>query len=271
MSGRIETKIENRGEGRVAFVTIDNRQKLNALGSELMEAFVAAVEACGRDGGLRAVIVSGAGGKAFVGGADILEMSGLEPAGARAFITRVHQCCQAVRDCPLPVVAAIDGHCYGAGLELAAACDIRLASSHARFGMQEVRLGIPSVVEAALLPQLIGWGRTRDLLLTGDVIGADEALRIGLVERLAPHETFGAALESLLNSLLAGGRNALTLQKKLITRWETAALPAAIEAGVGCFEEAFRSDEAQKLLGHFVAERAARKGAAAAEGPARTD
>lgn len=261
MSGVVTTRLETHGCGKVAFVDIDNRSKLNALNSGLMAQFVAAIEAAGRIEDARAIVVAGAGGKAFVGGADISEMAVMEPADARAFITRVHKCCAAVRASPLPVVARIEGHCYGAGLELAAACDIRVAGPSARFGMQEVRLGIPSVVEAAVLPQLIGWGRTRDLLLTGDVFGVEEAARWGLVERVAADGAMTAELDKVLDALIAGGANALRLQKQLITKWETLSLPDAIQAGIDSFEEAFNSAEARRMLGHFVEEQAKRRAA----------
>ena len=91
-----------------------------------------------------------------------------DPHGARAFITRVHGCCHAIRAIPVPTVARIQGFTFGAGMEMAAACDLRIAATGAMFGMPEVKLGIPSVVEAALLPMLIGWGRTRQLLLLGE-------------------------------------------------------------------------------------------------------
>jgi enoyl-CoA hydratase len=134
---------------------------------------------------LRLAVVSGAGERAFVGGADIGEIAALDHAGARSFITLVHQCCDAFRRLPVPVVAKIDGYALGAGLELACACDLRVASERSLFGMPEVKIGIPSVVEAALLPGLIGQGRARRLLLTGETIGAGEAHARGLVDVVA--------------------------------------------------------------------------------------
>src|SRR6202043_2052901 len=110
----------------------------------------------------------------FIGGADIEELAELDAESARSLITAVHVCCDAFRHLPVPVIARIDGWALGAGLELAAACDLRVASARSQFGMPEVRTGIPSVVEAALLPQLIGHGRARRLLLTGEPIGAEE-------------------------------------------------------------------------------------------------
>jgi len=167
---------EQRSEGgHLAHLTIDNIGKLNSLNRELMIEIVNAVAALDDDPQLRLAILSGAGERAFVGGADVGEIAALDHVTARSFITLVHRCCAAFRRLPVPVIARIDGYALGAGLELACACDLRVASERAIFGMPEVRVGIPSVVEAALLPKLIGPGRARRLLLTGETI--DEYIR----------------------------------------------------------------------------------------------
>ncbi len=148
-----------------------------------------------RDPDLRLAVLSGAGGRAFVGGADIDEIAALDHASARSFITLVHRCCDACRRLPVPVIARIEGYALGAGLELAAACDLRVAGDNAVFGMPEVAIGIPSVVEAALLPRLVGEGRARRLLLTGETIGAAEALAWGLVDAVAAAGDLDAAVD----------------------------------------------------------------------------
>src|SRR6185312_286032 len=177
---------EERPEGGyLARLTIDNAGKLNALNRELMVEIVEAVQALEADPELRLVIVTGSGERAFVGGADLDELAALDRASGREFITLVHRCCDAFRRLPVPAIARIDGFALGAGLELAAACDLRVASTRAQFGMPEVRVGIPSVVEAALLPLLIGAGRARRLLLTGETIDAATALAWGLVDEVA--------------------------------------------------------------------------------------
>ena len=144
-----------------------------------MIEFVERVEALGEREDLRAVVLTGAGDKAFIGGADIFEMATLDAESAEGFITLVHRSCDCLRALPVPVIARINGYALGAGLEVAAACDLRIASSNAVFGMPEVKVGIPSVVEAALLPGLIGWGRTRELLLFGENIDARDRARLG--------------------------------------------------------------------------------------------
>ena len=256
---KVDVTFETRGGAKVARVAIDNQGKLNALSSPVMEAFVTAVDRCGADREVRAIVVTGAGARAFVGGADISEMAGLDSGKARAFITRVHGCCAVVRRCPVPVIARVNGHCYGAGMELAAACDMRVSSTSARYGMPEVKLGIPSVVEAAVLPQLIGWGRTRELLLLGDTYTAAECENWGFLERVVADDALDAEVDRVLDSIIACGPNAIRLQKELITRWETQPLPQAIATGIDTFARAYESDEPGKMMDHFLKAQAARK------------
>ncbi|HLY79357.1 MAG TPA: enoyl-CoA hydratase [Caulobacteraceae bacterium] len=259
--GRIEVRRDSRG---VATVVIDNAARLNALGSALLTEFAHALARLGEDQDLRAVVVTGAGERAFIGGADIREMGEIDgPDAARAFITGVHRACAAVRACPVPVIARIQGYCFGAGLELAAACDVRIASEMAELGMPEVRLGIPSVVEAALLPTLIGWGRTRRLLLTGETIDAEAALAWGLVEEVAPAAEMDAAVEACVADILACGPAAIRAQKSLIAAWETLPLGDAIAAGIEAFADAYRTDEPKRMMTQFLAARTARKSPAA--------
>jgi enoyl-CoA hydratase len=251
MSGQpgVTMYIDERG---VAFVTVDNAAKLNTLNTGVMTALIAAVEKLGADDSLRAVVLRGAGERAFIGGADIAEMVGLDAVSARAFITLVHRSCDVFRRLPVPMIARIQCYVFGAGVEVAAACDMRVAAADAVFGMPEVRLGVPSVVEAALLPQLIGWGRTRQFLLTGDTIDAATALAWGLVEQVVPTEQLDQAVERLLSSILASGPQAIRRQKALITAWEDLSLREAIQSGIDSFADAWRGDEPRQLMGAFV-------------------
>lgn len=259
----IRMRIEERAGGaRIAHVTIDNARRLNSLNGALMNEFVASIEGLATVDGLRAAVLTGAGDKAFVGGADIDEMSALADGdGARAFITRVHRCCNAVRELPVPVIARIQGFTLGAGLELAAACDLRVAADTAQFGMPEVRLGIPSVVEAALLPGLVGWGRAREMLLLGENFGAAEALAWGVVERVVPAEGLDAVVDGWIASLLHNGAHAVRLQKQLIRRWEDLPMRDAVRAGIDAFAAAWDTDEPARMMGEFQAGRKARRAA----------
>jgi enoyl-CoA hydratase/carnithine racemase len=258
--GRIDARIEDRPGGRVATLTFDNPAKLNAIGAAMMTGFVDAAARLAEDAALRAVIVTGAGERAFAGGVDIREMAAIEgPDAARAFITRVHHLCASVRAIPVPVIARVQGWCFGGALELIAACDLRIAGEGARFGMPEVRLGIPSVVEAAMLPMLIGWGRARRLLFTGETIDAATALSWGLVEQVAAVGDLDTAVDACLADILACGPTAIRQQKALIQAWERLPLAEAVQAGVETFADAYRSDEPKRMMAEFLAAQAARK------------
>ena len=246
---------EERPEGGwLARVTIDNTGKLNSLNRVLIAEIVETVAAFASDPQLRLAILTGAGGRAFVGGADIGEIAALDHMSARDFITMVHRCCDTFRRLPVPVIARIDGWTLGAGLELACACDLRVATERSAFGMPEVRIGIPSVVEAALLPKLIGQGRARRLLLTGETIGAAEALAWGLIDIVAPTEGLDDAVDRLAGSILAAGPQAVRLQKSLILEWEELPAAAAIARGIDCFVRAFDTDEPARMAAARLAE-----------------
>jgi enoyl-CoA hydratase len=244
--------IEVASDGRVARVTVCNAAKLNVVGSALIRELTDAFAALSVEPALRAVVLAGEGSRAFIGGADIGEMVGLDPESGRVFITLLHGACAAIRACPVPVIARIHGYTLGAGLEIAAACDLRIAGAGGKFGMPEVRIGIPSVIEAALLPLLIGWGRTRRLLLTGETIDAKQAVAWGLVEEVVPDDALDAAIERVLADILACGPNAVRLQKRLIGEWEEFFPNAAIERGIDCFAEAWRSDEPVERMRAFL-------------------
>jgi enoyl-CoA hydratase len=251
---------EERPEGgRLARLTIDNASKLNSLNRALMAEIIEAADGLSADPQLRLVVLTGAGERAFVGGADIGEIAALDRESARDFITLVHRCCDAFRRLPVPVIARIDGYALGAGLELAAACDLRVASARALFGMPEVLIGIPSVVEAALLPKLIGHGRARRLLLTGETIGAAEALAWGLVDVVAPPEALDEAVETLAGPILAAGPNAIRLQKSLILDWEELPTAAAVQRGIDSFVTAYDTNEPARMAGAMLGELRARR------------
>jgi enoyl-CoA hydratase len=245
----VEVSCDERG---VACVTIANAAKLNTLNCAVMAALIEAVDSLATDPSLRVVILRGAGARAFIGGADITEMAMLDTETARAFITLVHRSCDVFRRLGVPVIARIQGFTLGAGLEVAAACDMRVAASDATFGMPEVRIGIPSVVEAALLPQLIGWGRTRELLLTGETIDAATAERWGLVEQVVAPEALDAAVERRVAAILPCGPVAIRAQKALIQAWENLPMRDAIQRGIDSFVASWDTDEPTRMMGGFL-------------------
>jgi enoyl-CoA hydratase/carnithine racemase len=247
----IRTQLETRRDGIVARVTIDNPRKLNILTRVALEEIIAGFEEIRTNPAVRAVVVTGAGEKAFIGGADLEALGSLDPASAREFIGLVHAACAAMRDCPAPVIARINGWCLGAGLELAACCDLRLAADSAVFGMPEVRLGIPSVVEAAVLPRLVGAGRARWLVLTGETIGAAEALVWGLVEKIVDSSNLDECVNSTLDGILAGEPDAIRAQKRLCKLWEEAPLAESIRTSIDEFARAYESGEPKRRIAAF--------------------
>ena len=179
--------------------------------------------------GLRAVVLAGKG-KTFCGGADIGELKKLTFKTAAAFVEKIHRVCAAIRELPVPVVARLHGAVIGAGLEIAAACDLRVAADGTKFAMPEVKLGIPSVVEAALLPRLMGSGRAAWLVLTGEAIDARRALEWGLIEEISDGD-------ALVQKLLAAGGEALRMQKQLLQLWDEASLATSVSASIERFAQ----------------------------------
>lgn len=250
---------ERRGAGRVAYVTVDNQRRLNCLSTGLVVQIADTFVRFAADHALRAVVLTGAGERAFVGGADLNELGGLCADSARLYITRLHQACKAIRDCPVPVIGRINGFCLGAGLEIAASCDMRVASDNAAFGMPEVHMGLPSVIEAALLPGLIGWGKTREILLTGETFPASEALAVGLVQRVVPIAELSEAVERWLAAILATAPEASRLQKALMNRWERVSVEEGVMAGIDALAEAYRTGEPQQAIKAFFEAKAKRR------------
>ncbi len=251
----IRTTIEERAGGGVARVVVNNEHKLNVLNSALMEQFVAAFEALAGNDKLRAVVLTGQGARAFIGGVDIAEMATLDSTTAPTLITRVHRCCDAVRRVAVPVIARIEGYALGGGLEIAASCDLRVAAETAKFGMPEVKIGIPSVVEAALLPMLVGWGRARQILYFGDTFSAADAERWGLVERVVPANALDDAVEEWLDAIFANGPLAVRAQKRLMQAWEDLPLRDAVRAGIDTFVASWQTDEPRNAMAKFLASR----------------
>lgn len=242
-----------RGGDLLAEISVSRPGKLNVVGRAAMRALRETCAALAARPELRCVVLRGEGERAFIGGADIDEMAVLEPASARQFITDLHGVCASLRALPVPVIARVNGYALGAGLEIACACDLRIAAETARFGMPEVKVGIPSVIEAALLPRLIGDARAREMVLLGEIFAAEEMARWGLISRVVAPERLDAAIDAAIGAVLAAGREALRLQKILCRQWENLPLDAAIAAGIDSFAQAFEGPEPRARLGAFVA------------------
>ena len=232
----------------VATITFSNPDKLNVVSAQLLDSLIQTCAELSKDDALRAVIVTGAPptapGKAasFIGGADVQELSRLSSSeDAKAYITRVHKACAAIRNLPVPTFARVHGFALGAGLELMASCDLRIATKSSKFGMPEVKIGLPSVVEAALFPGIIGFGRTKRLVYLAENVLADVAEQWGLVERVVGDvEDLDRAVDEWVGMIVSMGPKSIRNQKRLVRKWEdSATLQEGIDAGVEALMESY--------------------------------
>jgi enoyl-CoA hydratase len=190
----------------VAIVTVNRPEKLNALNAAVIAELGDVAGRIGKDPAIRGVILTGAGSKAFVAGADIGEIAAQGPVDGKARALEGQRVFRSLEQCGKPVIAAVNGFALGGGCELAMACHLRVASEQARFGQPEVKLGIgPGYGGTVRLPRLVGKGRALELLLTGQMIDAQEAYRIGLVNRVVPAERLMGESEQMLRSILENG------------------------------------------------------------------
>lgn len=231
-----------------------NRPPLNLFEPGIIAAVREAFTVLAGDAGVRVAVLA-ARGRAFAAGMDVRVLAGLDVAAAKALITATHQAIEAVHEAPFPVIAEVQGPCLGAAFELAMACDMRVASTAATFGLPEVRVGVPSVIEAALLPALVGPGRAAELLLCGTAVGAARALEWGLVNRAVAPERLRAAVDELAGEVLACAPGAVRLQKELIIRWRKTDLAAAIHLGINAFAASSASGEAREGARAFLEKR----------------
>ena len=190
----------------VAVVTINRPDKLNALNDATVDDLDRAFTALGADAAVRGVILTGSGEKAFVAGADIGELATQSPVDGKERSIRGQKVLDRIEDLGKPVIAAVNGFALGGGCELAMACHVRVASENARLGTPEVKLGIMcGYAGSQRLPRIVGKGRALEMLLTGEMVDAQEAFRIGLVNRVVPKDKLLAEAEALLRKMIANG------------------------------------------------------------------
>lgn len=237
----------------LVWVTLD-RPPLNLIVPEMVEGIRSAFDALRRDPGVRLAVITGAG-RVTTGGMQLQVLRELTPATAKVFIASLHEAINLVHDAPFPTIGMVHGACLGAGFELAMACDLRTAAVEARMGLPEIRVGIPSVIEAALLPALVGPGRAAEILLTGQGITAAQALDWGLVNRVAPAGELRAVTEELAAHILECAPTAVRLQKELIVRWRNTDQRAAVEYGVNAFAQSFATGEPREAMEAFLGKR----------------
>lgn len=225
-------------DARVTTLTLARPEAHNAFSDRMADEITDAMAALAADAETAAVILTGAGDRSFCAGADLKEMRArVDPGGDVAWRRRqrgltLHRCFQSLRDLPRPIVAAVNGHCFGAGLELMASCDLILASDRAVFAMPEIDFAIPSIVEAALLPRMIGILKARELVMTGDRWSAGDALAAGLVNHVVPHAELRQAARALAAKLAGKPAKAMAVQKDICNRWLDDDLQSAIQHSI---------------------------------------
>ncbi len=248
---KVQVSHRSSGSGIITTICYDRQKKLNSLNKDGILKLAEVFSNLKNNSDLRAVVLTGAGSTSFFGGADIYELNDLNPETGRAFIKDLHSLFVQIRTFPVPVIARINGYTLGAGMELAAACDLRIGSETSIFGMPEVRVGIPSVIEAALLPRLIGWGRSNYLVMTAENIDATKAYDWGFLESIVPIDELDSETDRIANAIAASGPIAVRAQKRLVQKWEELPLGEAITAGVDALADAFKTSEPQRMMRPF--------------------
>jgi enoyl-CoA hydratase/carnithine racemase len=234
-----------RADG-LAHVWIDRPAKRNALTLAMIEALRDELLRAAADPSVRAILVAGVP-PSTCAGVDLAEFADGTPDGIGRLIGALAGACAAARRSPKPVAMAIQGHCYGGGLELACACDFRVAAPGAALAMPEVVLGIPSVIDAALIERHVGAGRAHELILTGEPIDAERALAWGLVNRVVPDGDLLDACRDLLGRVTRHETGAIERQKRLFADWQNLPLDEAIERSKEELVAAFASGAPQRL------------------------
>ncbi len=249
-----ETLIVER-EGRVAILTVNRPDKLNALNQQVRDEVLAALAAIETDDGVGVVVLTGSGDKAFIAGADIGEFEGRTPFDQRHAM-RQPRIFDVMAGFPKPVIAMINGYCLGGGCELASSCDLRVASEKARFGQPEINLGlIPGGGGTQRLPRLVGPGHAMRLVLTGDMIDATEAERIGLVELVVPHEELRARTLELAGKIASKSPLTLKVAKQAVRASQRLAIEEGILYERDLFCLCFSSRDKEEGVAAFLAKR----------------
>jgi len=226
---------------RVLRITFDRPEKLNVLHPEDLRELGAVIADAGP--GVDAIVFTGAGPSAFSAGMNIEAFVGLTPAAAHALISELALVMQAIRHSPVVTVAVVNGYCLGAAFELALACDLRVVAATASFGLPEIKVGVPSVIDAALLPAFVGLSKAREMILTGDVYPLGQLPPASIANVVAEPEQLGAAAEAMLQRTATHTRTVTAAQRRLFDVWLNSPLDAAADVSRTEFAEAFRAQD----------------------------
>lgn len=246
-------------EGAAGTLTINRPDAMNALNAAVLAGLARGLDEFTADTAIRCIVITGQGEKSFVSGADITEFLDAGPAEALAIARRFKAVNDRIVDCPKPVIASINGFCLGGGLELALACDIRIAASEARFGLPEIRLGIiPGGGAAARLTRLVGSSAARALAMTGEMIGAERALTLGILASVHPAAELAAATRKLAERIGAYSPFALAQLKSALNIALDADVESACAAEIKAFALCYSTQDQKEGARAFLEKRPAR-------------
>ncbi|WP_284035541.1 enoyl-CoA hydratase/isomerase family protein [Neobacillus sp. 114] len=240
-------------EGQIGWIYLNNPAKLNSLDRGMLRGLIAHLESLWKGDEVGAIIITGSGNKSFATGMNVNEFIGLDPHGAHEMISEVGRVCELIRKLPVPVIAAINGYCMGAALEMTLAADIRLASTNAVFGMPEVKLGIPSVVDAVLLQQYVGLGLAKEMLLMAEPVSVQRINENGSMinKTVAPEELKDVAREYALK-LISNPKETKAIQKRLMETWQNSFLDIAIQDSKNALAMSFATDIPGNRIKEFL-------------------
>jgi enoyl-CoA hydratase len=237
-------KAEQRGGA--LWITFDRPEKLNILHPEDLSQLRDVIS--GLASGVQAIVFTGAGQAAFSAGMNIEAFAGLTPDRARALIADLAQVMRAIRHSPVVTVAAVNGYCLGAAFELALACDLRVAASTSSFGLPEIKVGVPSVIDAALLPAFVGLSKAREMILTGDIYTLDQLPAASIANVIAEPGELAAATEGLLDRIATHPRTVTAAQRRLFNVWLNNPLDASVNASITEFASVFADQETHEQI-----------------------
>ena len=242
--------------GPVGYLTINRPKALNALNQEVLLSLESNIQQINEDKNVKVVILTGSGEKSFVAGADIAAMKDMNPVEAREFSRLGQRVFRQIETARPIVIAAVNGYALGGGCELAMACDIRIASEKAKMGIPEVTLGVfPSFAGTQRLPRLVGLGYAKEMLATARKVPADEALRIGLVNRVVPAEQLMETCEALAAEICQHSTMAISYGKMSMNMGMEMDMDRALEHEASLFGVTFATEDQKEGMGAFLEKR----------------
>lgn len=245
-------------QDRIATLTFNRPQALNALNQELLDELSDALDTTSAGEEIRVLILTGSGAKAFVAGADITELTRLNPLQAKLFAAKGHRIMDKIASLPIPVIAAVNGYALGGGNEIALACDFIYAAENATFGLPEINLGLmPGFGGTQRLPRLVGVNMARELIFSGKMISAAEAFRIGLVNRVCPPETLMDEVMKVAGAMASKGRVSLRAAKQAINNGLNVDLASGCRMEIDAFALCLDSQDAREGTTAFLEKRKA--------------